>query len=250
MNILIWILIYLVCISICAFSCIATDTKSIFLNIIIGSLILFSIIYYSSKLIDSDIVRLIVVTITLLFNSVFYNNYKLSIKCIMLFIVEGCFLLIVFGMLACIKEFFGFSYVISLCVTCVLIGVFGFCVAIILGRSIKRVNIRNLLFKCKLVTIKGYINFWMYLDSGNLVTAGLDGIPVIFINKGRLKNFEGKVKSVKIKSAQGIVFKVDVILTDNFYIYINGKWIKKEVAIGSVDDTFKLYDGILNLKII
>ena len=90
----------------------------------------------------------------------------------------------------------------------------------------------------------------MYLDSGNLVTAGLDGIPVIFINKGRLKNFEGKVKSVKIKSAQGIVFKVDVILTDNFYIYINGKWIKKEVAIGSVDDTFKLYDGILNLKII
>ncbi len=250
MNILIWILIYLVCISICAFSCIATDTKSIFLNIFIGSLILFTIIYYSNKLISNDLIRLLVVTLTLLFNSVFYNNYQLSTKCILLFIVEDCFLLIVFGILACIKEFFGFSYVISLSVTCGLIGVFGFCVAVILGRSIKRVNIKNLLFKCKLVTIKGYINLWMYLDSGNLVTAGLDRVPVIFINKGRLKSFEGKVKSVKIKSAQGNVVTVDVILTDNFYIYINGKWIKKEVAIGRVDDTFKLYDGILNLKII
>ena len=86
MNILIWILIYLVCISICAFSCIATDTKSIFLNIFIGSLILFTIIYYSNKLISSDLIRLLVVTLTLLFNSVFYNNYQLSTKCILLFI--------------------------------------------------------------------------------------------------------------------------------------------------------------------
>lgn len=250
MKIILWILVLIMCIifSLCATICVSK--KCTLLNILIGSLSIFFVIYFANFLTTKTYIKAIAIFISLVYTAFFYNEFNFSSKTIILFVVEVSYVLIVLGLFYAVMDVFNQSKQFSLIITFVL------CVGLLTALSyvlkiyFKKVNLKNLYYKCRILSIKGCIELWMYLDSGNMVTAGADNLPVVFINKSKLKYVDGKVCLVDVYSAVGKAKKIEGIFAENFYIFNNGKWIKQPVVIGVVEDKFYAFDGILNLECI
>ncbi len=250
MNILLWVLIYLLIVVQSTLSSFVSGRRCTILNLIIGSLTEFFVVYYSEILIQKTILKVIILLLTIFYTAFFYNNFQFSVKTILLFLVEVSYVFIVLGIYFAIREVLNSSFVASLVMVFVVLLTTGVGFGYVLKLFIKQVNLRTLYFKCKILSIKGGINLWMYLDSGNCMTVGHDQIPVVFINKSRLKKLSEKVIQIKANFVAGKEHIIDAIIVDEFYIYKNHSWVKHRVVIGLVDEKFYSYDGILNIECI
>lgn len=250
MNILLWVLIYLLLLVQSFLSVMVSGRKCTILNLAIGSLTQFFVVFYAEILISNIIYKLIALLLSVLYTAFFYNNFQFSVKTFLLFIAQVSYIFIVLGIYFAIKEILAVSFLLSLIMVTGIFVVLGVGFGYLLKIFIKRVNLKALYFKCKILSIKGGINLWMYLDSGNSMTVGYDQLPVVFINKSRLKKLSGKIIQIKADFIVGEKQKIDAIIIDEFYININHFWVKRKVAVGLIEDKFFSYDGILNIECI
>lgn len=250
MNILLWAIIYLLIVVQSVLSSFVSRRRCTILNLIIGSLTEFFVVFYAEILVQNIIFKLIIILLSVLYTAFFYNNFQFSVKTILLFLVELSYVFIVLGIYFAISEVLKSSIVASLVMVLVVFLTTGVGFGYVLKLFIKQVNLRALYYKCKILSIKGGVNLWMYLDSGNCMTLGSDQIPVVFVNKSRLKKLTDKTIQIKANFVVGEKQNIDAIIVDEFYIHINCSWVKRRVVIGLVEDKFFSYDGILNIECI
>ncbi len=250
MEIIVWIVLLMLCIvfSLCATICISK--KCTLINIFIGSFSIFFIVYFATKIYENFVVCAVAMIIALIYSSIFYNDFKISYKTVILFVVESAYTLIVVGLYFAIKEIFCQSKQLSVLISAVLVMVLLLIIAGVLKKYIKRINLKNLYYRCKIVLPKKIVELLMYLDSGNILTAGSDRLPVIFVNKSKLKFLDGETTVIKLSSVVGGTTKVKGVLVNNFYIFCDGRWRLCPVVVNMVEDRFYAYDGILNLECI
>ncbi|MBP3630310.1 MAG: sigma-E processing peptidase SpoIIGA [Clostridia bacterium] len=232
--------------------CITVNINVKWYNLIIGSLILYFCFLFSHFLSANIFYVVVVGVFACLYNSFFYTNYIISSKNLLIFFIYLSYILFIEGIKAECYALMGINNKDLLNIFIILISiVLLLVISITLRFCIRKVKLSSYIYHARVVFDNFAVSLDLFLDSGNFLKYEAKNLPVVIVNKNKLKKLNLlELDDAFVCGISGNDSKAKIVLPKHFEISIKGRWTKKEVAIYIVEREFVFYDGLIGLGII